>query len=187
MANVASHTYTLALSISEDSPNEDEDTDGLTLGIDTECLISQRKVEKIEAGYEELQSLESSNLDVSQSISLYFLFKQFPQQTIHFALAYYAYALGNPAQCIAHLEKVPDLYQVRTHLPTTLGATFSSTNLSTTHIAPSITSFTPSFTSVVDSTVPEVRDGRGLAMVESFRSICLQGPSLSSPLRKSRL
>ena len=116
------------------------------------------------------------------------LFKQLLKQMIHFALAYYAYALGNPAQCIAHLEKVPDLYQVRSHLPTSLGATFSSTNLSTTQIAPSITSsFTPSFTSVVDSTVPEVRDGRGLAMVESFRSICLQGPSLSSPLRKSRL
>lgn len=116
------------------------------------------------------------------------LLEQFLQQTIHFALAYYAYALGNPAQCIAHLEKVPDLSQVRTHLPTSLGATFSSTNLSTTQKAPSITSsFTPSFASVVDSTVPEVRDGRGLAMVESFRSICLQGRSLSSPLRKSRL
>ena len=116
------------------------------------------------------------------------LFNRFLQQTIHFALAYYAYALGNPAQCIAHLEKVPDLYQVRTHLPTSLGATFSSTNLSTSvQNAPSITSsFTPSFASVVDNTVPEVRDGRGLAMVESFRSICLQGPSLSSPLRKNR-
>jgi hypothetical protein len=116
------------------------------------------------------------------------LFKYFFQQTIHFALAYYAYALGNPAQCIAHLEKVPDLYQVRTHLPTSLGATSSSTNLSTTQNAPSITSsFTPSFSSVVDSTVPEVRDGRGLAMVESFRSICLQGPHSPLPLREIRL
>ena len=65
MANVASHTYTLALSISEDSLNEDEDSDVSTLSVDTECLIPQRRVEKIEAGYEELQSLQSSNLDVS--------------------------------------------------------------------------------------------------------------------------
>ena len=70
MANVASHTYTLALSISEDSLNEDEDSDGSALGIDTECLISQGKVEKIEAGYEELQSLQSSNLDASPSLNL---------------------------------------------------------------------------------------------------------------------
>lgn len=70
MANVASHTYTLALSISEDSLNEDEDSDVSTLGIDSECLISQGKVEKIEAGYEELQSLQSSNLDVSPSLNL---------------------------------------------------------------------------------------------------------------------
>jgi hypothetical protein len=74
VANVASHTYTLALSISEDSLNEDEDSDALTLGIDTECLISQGKVEKIEAGYEELQSLQSSNLEVSQSLNLSFLY-----------------------------------------------------------------------------------------------------------------
>ena len=65
VANVASHTYTLALSISEDSFNEDEDSDVSTLGIDTECLVSQGRVEKIEAGYEELLSLQSSNLDVS--------------------------------------------------------------------------------------------------------------------------
>lgn len=64
VANVASHTYTLALLISENSVNEDEDNDVLTLDIDAECLISQGKVEKIKAGYEELQSLQSSNLDV---------------------------------------------------------------------------------------------------------------------------
>ena len=69
MANVASHTYTLALSISEDSLNEDEDSYS-TLSIDSECLISQGEVEKIEAGYEELQSLQSSNLDVSPSHNL---------------------------------------------------------------------------------------------------------------------
>jgi hypothetical protein len=57
VANVASHTYTLALLISEDSPEgEDEDSD---------CLVSERRVEKIKAGYEQLKTLQSSNLDVS--------------------------------------------------------------------------------------------------------------------------
>ena len=65
VARVASHTHTLALLISEDSPNEDEDNGVLTLGIDAECLVSQGKVERIEADYEELKSLQSSNLDVS--------------------------------------------------------------------------------------------------------------------------
>lgn len=71
VANVASHTYTLALSISEDSLNEDEDNGVPTLGIDTECLISQERVEKIAEGYEDLQSLESSNLDVSTHHSIH--------------------------------------------------------------------------------------------------------------------
>jgi hypothetical protein len=81
VANIASHTYTLALSISEDALNEDEDSDVSTLGIDTECLVSQRRVEKIEAGYEELQSLQSSNLEVSIPIpqSMIPLFKKFFQ------------------------------------------------------------------------------------------------------------
>ena len=71
MANVASHTYTLALSISENSLNEDEDGDASSLGIETDCLISQGMAEKIEAGYEELQSLQSSNLDVSTHPSIH--------------------------------------------------------------------------------------------------------------------
>jgi hypothetical protein len=65
VASVASHTYTLALFISEDSVNEDADDDVLTLESDSECLVSQGRIEKIKAGYEELQSLESSNLDVT--------------------------------------------------------------------------------------------------------------------------
>ncbi|KAF8804168.1 hypothetical protein BYT27DRAFT_7170685 [Phlegmacium glaucopus] len=157
VALVASHTHTLALLISDDSSDYD------SLGIDTECLVSEGKAERVKAGYEQLKSLQSSNLD-----------------TIQFALAYYAYASGNPALCIAHLENVPELNQVRSHIPTSLSASLSSANLlSPSTYAPSTaSSFSPSFTSVVDSTVPEVRDGRGLAMAESFRSICLQGMAL---------
>lgn len=65
VANVASHTYILALSISEVSLNEDQDIDVLTLGVGSECLVSGGIVEKITAGYEELRSLQSSNLDVT--------------------------------------------------------------------------------------------------------------------------
>lgn len=65
MACAASHTYTLALSISEDSSNDDDDNDISTLGVDAECLVSQRRTEQIQAGYEELKSLQASNLDVN--------------------------------------------------------------------------------------------------------------------------
>jgi hypothetical protein len=66
VAHAASHTYTLALCILEDSLNEDEDSDVLTLGIYSECQIPRGRAEKTQAGYEELQSLQSSsNLDVT--------------------------------------------------------------------------------------------------------------------------
>ena len=43
-------------------------------------------------------------------------------------------------------------------------------------------SYTGSFTSLVENIVPEVRDGRGWAMVETFRSLCLQGwPRICRP------
>ncbi|KAF8152244.1 hypothetical protein B0H34DRAFT_724464 [Crassisporium funariophilum] len=162
VAEVASQTHALALLLSAESPNEDEDNDDFgkpPLDLGRECLLPEERIEDATVGYEVLKSLESSNYD-----------------TIVIALAYYAYALGNPAQCIAHLQKVPELLQFQNHIPT-VGSSRSSTNglLAPSNYAPSTTSFTGSFTSIVDTTVPEVRDGRGWAMAETFRSLCLQG------------
>jgi len=49
-------------------------------------------------------------------------------------------------------------------------------SLAPSSYAPSISSYTGSFASLVENVVPEVRDGRGWAMAETFRSLCLQGP-----------
>lgn len=65
MALVASYTHALALLISDDSSNQDNST--LPLCIDAECFVSEGKVEQVKAGYEQLKSLQSSNLDVSIS------------------------------------------------------------------------------------------------------------------------
>ncbi|KAJ7573935.1 hypothetical protein C8J56DRAFT_803661, partial [Mycena floridula] len=36
---------------------------------------------------------------------------------LKFALADYAYALGNPSECQAQLSKVPDISHVQNHIP----------------------------------------------------------------------
>lgn len=71
---------------------------------------------------------------------------------------------------------MPDLLQFQNHIPV-VGSVRStaSTSLAPSSYAPSLASYTGSFTSLVDNVVPEVRDGRGWAMVETFRSLCLQG------------
>ncbi|KAK1228134.1 hypothetical protein PQX77_008817 [Marasmius sp. AFHP31] len=124
-------------------------------------------------GYEALKRLEGGNFD-----------------TLNFALAYYAYALGNPTECLAHLSKVPDVSHVQNHipLPSTLRAGAGGSALlnvpgggGTETSSASSFSFTAG--SDVSSTMAEIKDGRAWAMVETIRSLCLQGtpPSPSPP------
>jgi hypothetical protein len=68
VAHVASYTHTLALFILKDPTDEDEDND---------CLVSQAVVDKIKEGYEQLMSLQSSNLDVSYLLNPSFLCSPF--------------------------------------------------------------------------------------------------------------
>jgi len=70
---------------------------------------------------------------------------------------------------------VPDLLQFQKHIPVIGSVRSTASTLAPSLYAPSLASYTGSFTSLVDNVVPEVRDGRGWAMVETFRSLCLQG------------
>ncbi|KAJ6632489.1 hypothetical protein B0H10DRAFT_1977554 [Mycena sp. CBHHK59/15] len=145
VTEVASQTHALALLLAANSRDQDQDDppkDGYyVLDLGDECVLPEERVAEATACYEALKKLESSNFD-----------------TLNFALAYYAYALGNPSECLAHLQKVPDVSHINEHIPVQ-GTTRSSTLLQ------------------VPVTAADINDGRAWAMTESFRSICLQGMS----------
>lgn len=104
-------------------------------------------------------------------------------QSIHFTLAYYAYALGRPSDCLSHLAQVPDFSQIQQFIPNTTRS--NASNLLTIPAAPSASSsVTGGFSSFVDTSAQEVRDGRGWALTETFRSLCLQGAYVDpAPIR----
>ncbi|KAJ7764907.1 hypothetical protein B0H16DRAFT_1526168 [Mycena metata] len=157
VAEVASQTHALALLLAANSKDQDNDTPArsgeFVLDLADECVLPEERVAEATACYEALKKIESSNFD-----------------TLNFALAYYAYALGNPSECLAHLQKVPDVTHVTEHIPAQ--GTRKSTNLSlqVPSAAPSISSSGGTIAELTD-------DGRAWAMTESFRSICLQGMS----------
>ncbi|KAJ6558200.1 hypothetical protein B0H19DRAFT_1028834 [Mycena capillaripes] len=163
VAEVASQTHALALLLAANSKDQDIDrppkAGEYSLDLADECLLPEERVAEATACYEALKKLESSNFD-----------------TLNFALAYYAYALGNPSECLSHLRKVPDVSHINEHIPvqttTTRTTTLSLQVPGST--APSISSAAGSSTS--DSSA-DINEGRAWAMTESFRSICLQGMS----------
>ncbi|KAF9025079.1 hypothetical protein BDZ89DRAFT_1068592 [Hymenopellis radicata] len=165
VTEVASQTHALALLLSsksiEDDDNDKADGAEYALDIGDECILPEERQPEAQTGYETLKKLESSNFD-----------------TLNFALAYYAYALGNPSECLAHLGKVPDVVHVQNHipLPETLRASAMTLTLPSTTDS-SISSVAASVFSDASISIPEIRDGRAWALTETFRSLCLQGMS----------
>ncbi|KAF8907603.1 hypothetical protein CPB84DRAFT_1768330 [Gymnopilus junonius] len=154
--------------IEEASTPADTEREGSSLGserlgkvdLEGECILDPERFEEAEAGYETLQTLQSSRFD-----------------TLYFALAYYAYALGNPKDCLQHLAKVPELLQFLNHIPSNDSTRSNGLLAPSTYAPSSTTSFSGSFTSIADFTTGEVRDGRAWAMAETIRSLCLKGMS----------
>ncbi|KAJ7119647.1 hypothetical protein C8R44DRAFT_841131 [Mycena epipterygia] len=166
VAEVASQTHALALLLAANSKDQDIDdppkTGEFALELADECVLPEERVAEATACYEALKKLESSNFD-----------------TLNFALAYYAYALGNPSECLSHLQKVPDVSHVNEHIPVHQATTRTTTlSLQVPGTAePSISSAAGSYISDSTITPADINDGRAWAMTESFRSICLQGMS----------
>ncbi|KAJ3764211.1 hypothetical protein EV360DRAFT_31862 [Lentinula raphanica] len=135
VAEVASQTHALSLLLLANSKDEDQDEvirpEEYPLELGDGCILAPERLEEARSGYEVLKKLESSNFD-----------------TLNFALAYYAYALGNPSECLDQLNKVPDVSHVQNHIP--LPATLKANSL---------------------------HDGRAWAIAETIRSLCLQGMS----------
>ncbi|KAG6918514.1 hypothetical protein DXG01_013876 [Tephrocybe rancida] len=177
VAQVASYTQALALLLSADLVDEDEDDvpgEGVyeyPVELGQECLLPEERIEDGRVGYEALASLKSSNFD-----------------SLNFVLAYYAYALGNPAQCLSHLSSIPDILSLSQHIHTDSAASTqgSATTDHSHHLGLHVPSFSTttsfssaggSFASLSDSASPEIKDGRVWAMTEALRSVCLQGMS----------
>ncbi|KAG7085583.1 hypothetical protein E1B28_003136 [Marasmius oreades] len=166
VAEVASQTHVLSLLLSANSKDEDQDqpvkSEEYPLDLGDECILPSERIQEATNGYEILKKLESSNFD-----------------TLNFALAYYAYALGKPSECHQHLNKVPDVSHVQNHIP--LPSTMRASTLlkvpgeSVTTDTASSTSGVSSFATDVSSTMAEIKDGRGWAIVETIRTLCLQG------------
>lgn len=95
------------------------------------------------------------------------------------ALAYHAYALSRPSECILILEQVKDIAdpQSRTLISKSNASALNVPTGAADHSSSS--SWTGSFVSseAVVST-PDIRDGRAWALTESIRSICLLGSFL---------
>ncbi|KAJ3986517.1 hypothetical protein F5890DRAFT_984310 [Lentinula detonsa] len=165
VAEVASQNQALALLLIANSKDEDLDEpvrpEEYPLELGDECILAPERMEEARSGYDVLKKIESSNFD-----------------TLNFALAYYAYALGDPSECLDHLSKVPDVSHVQNHIPlpvtlraNTLHVPTGGSSISTSSPAESIVG-TESTISIAD-----IKDGRAWAITETIRSLCLQGMS----------
>ncbi|KAH7922423.1 hypothetical protein BV22DRAFT_1197440 [Leucogyrophana mollusca] len=162
VAEVASQTQALSLLLGANVKDEDQYGNELddALILTGDCTLPEERIEEARGGYEGLMKLETKNLD-----------------SLHLALAYYAYALGQPSDCLSHLEKVPKLLDAQSHIPSSSTTRSDGSALqlpgSTTETS---TSWTGSFVTVDSSaSIADIKDGRAWAMAESIRSICLQG------------
>ncbi|KAJ4490631.1 hypothetical protein J3R30DRAFT_3277139 [Lentinula aciculospora] len=165
VAEVASQTHALALLLIANSKDEDQDVpvrpEEYPLELGDECILAPERMEEARSGYDVLKKIESSNFD-----------------TLNFALAYYAYALGNPSECLDHLSKVPDVSHVQNHIP--LPATLRANTLHVPTGGSSIATSSPAESIVgTESTISiaDIKDGRAWAITETIRSLCLQGMS----------
>ncbi len=94
------------------------------------------------------------------------------------ALAYYAYALENPAQCLSYLGQVRDLANAQVPFDSmgSLRSNASSAQSRSVSDNTSSVSFIGSFVSSESTPiVADVADGRAWAAIEVVRSVCLQG------------
>jgi tetratricopeptide (TPR) repeat protein len=162
VAEVASQTQALFLLLGADTEDVDqlglENDDELVLG--DECLLPLERIEEARGGYEILRSLDSKNFD-----------------SLQHALALYAYALGQFSECLSYLLKVPKLSEAQSHTPPFFTTRSDNSALQVPgSITETSSSWTGSFVSAESPGSPaDIKDGRAWAIIESIRSICLQG------------
>ncbi|KAI6131742.1 hypothetical protein EV401DRAFT_1919508, partial [Pisolithus croceorrhizus] len=165
VTEISAQTRLLSLLLGANSADEDvlgNEQDG-ELRLGEECILASERVEEATGSYQTLQNLENSN----------------PSDSLHLVLAYYAYALGRPDECLAHLSKVSKLVDAQSHIPVAPSNRAESHTLQVPGSTTASSSpLTGSFVSTISSqSLPDISNGRAWAITESIRSICLQGMS----------
>lgn len=187
VAEMASQTRTLALllatrSMDDEDNNPTSDVD-FPLLLGDECVLPHEHVEEARGCYEALSKLDTHNSNVRSSNSQHNSLIKHSSciQSQKSALAYYAYALGDPSECLSHIPQVHEICNIHDYIPTK-GSKPSTLPPSTALTVPassartSISSLGGSmYATMMDSLWTEIKDGRSWAMVEALRNICLQG------------
>ncbi|TFK94482.1 hypothetical protein K466DRAFT_476349 [Polyporus arcularius HHB13444] len=166
VAELASQTQALSLLLSANYDGLDGNNvspqGALVLG--EECMLPEERIEEAMAGYTTLKQLDASRSDSTKA-----------------ALAYYAYALRRPSDCLEHLSQVQDISDAQGFTsnsgtmhsaPATLQVpgTGSDTSLSS--------SWTGSFVSAQSSaSIADIAEGGAWSAIERIRSICIKGMS----------
>ncbi|OSX62812.1 hypothetical protein POSPLADRAFT_1065909 [Postia placenta MAD-698-R-SB12] len=165
VSELASQTQALSLLLSANSgldANLAEPQGPLILG--DECVLPEERLVEATAGYNALKSLESTGSD-----------------SIRLAVAYYAYALRRPSECLQILSQVKFLSDVQSRTSATSTPRAQSLRLRIPSGGPdgSVSSAWSGSTvsGISISSVAEISDGSTWAMTETIRSICLQGMS----------
>ncbi|OBZ73220.1 hypothetical protein A0H81_06881 [Grifola frondosa] len=168
VAELASQTQALSLLLAANSRDRSLDGNELSergpLSLGEECMLPEERLEEAVAGYDSLKQLESASSD-----------------SVRVALAFYAYALRRPSECLSILSQVKDLTDAQglvfdsatmRPIPSSLHVPWEDSNRSLS------SSRTGSFVSAVSSTsIADISDGRAWAVTECIRSICLKGMS----------
>ncbi|KAI0665604.1 hypothetical protein C8Q78DRAFT_1178413 [Trametes maxima] len=167
VAELASQTQALSLLLSANSTDLDASDVGPqgVLALGEECTLAEERIEEGLGGYGALKQVEANGSD-----------------SLKAALAYYAYALRRPSECLEHLSQVKDLSEAQGPIfpsgttrsaPATLQVPGTSSNTSLS------SSWTGSFVSAqTTASVADINEGRTWSTVEQVRSICLKGMSL---------
>ncbi|KAH9933971.1 uncharacterized protein BXZ73DRAFT_46077 [Epithele typhae] len=164
VAELASQTQALSLLLSANAEGLDGNEPGEygVLVLEEECLLAEERIEEAMTGYNTLKQLDASRSD-----------------SIKAALAYYAYALRRPSDCLDHLAQVIDLANAQQDLApgsSTLTVTLDAPESSSKSSLSS--SWTGSFLSTsANPSIADINDGRAWCAVECIRSICIKGMS----------
>ncbi|RPD58162.1 hypothetical protein L227DRAFT_594388 [Lentinus tigrinus ALCF2SS1-6] len=166
VAELASQTQALSLLLSANCDGLDGNNVSpqgvLVLG--EECMLPDERIEEAMAGYATLKQLDASRSDSTKA-----------------ALAYYAYALRRPSDCLDHLSQVKDLSDAQgfdstsgttQSAPATLRVPGTSSDISLS------SSWTGSFVSAQSpASIADINEGSAWSAIERIRSICLKGMS----------
>lgn len=180
-AEVVSQTHHLHLQLAagQQKPTIDGSQPSPTspLDLDDETILAEERQQEGRAGYDVLSAIPSPSEVRPTKPYIYFGLNHTSKST-SLTLAYYAYSLSRPSECLDILSKVNDLTHPLKRIPASKSVTSSSNASQSGSEHPHGSSWTVGFTTAEHSQVnPNVRDGRAWSLIETVRSVCLKGIS----------